>query len=113
MERRFAKHSPYFVQVLPKLELARIRAKFCEVAAQKHLAILDYGTILVGVLGNGSFITGAASDKSSRGDVVLQQLFVHDIDECWNKGFDVFGAGCESFDVAWEGLAGCTLNCLR
>ena len=38
-------------------------------------------------------------------DVVLQQFLVHDVDDCWDESFDVFGVGYESVDILWKILS--------
>jgi hypothetical protein len=32
----------------------------------------------------------------------LQQFLVHDVDDCWDESFDIFGVGYESVDILWK-----------
>lgn len=61
----------------------------------------DLGAVLVRELVQGTLETGAPCLERSGGDVILEQLLVHDIDDGRDQRLDVFGAGDESLDVSY------------
>jgi hypothetical protein len=46
-----------------------------------------------------AFKTRAPSLKSSGRDIILEELFVHDVDDGRDQGFDVLGVGNERVDI--------------
>lgn len=43
--------------------------------------------------------TRAPSLEGSSRDIILEELFVHNVDDRRNEGFDVFGVGNKSVDI--------------
>lgn len=93
---------PDLVQILPELHLAWIRTKLHQISPQEHLSVQNLRTVLVGHLIERAFEGGTACGESTSGDVVLEKFLVDDVNDGGDKSLDVFGAGNESFDVAWE-----------
>jgi hypothetical protein len=49
-----------------------------------------------------SFKTRASSLESTSCDIILKELFIHDIDDRWDEGFDVLGVGNERVDIPFK-----------
>lgn len=96
-------YAPNLVQVLPKLHGAGVRAQLAQVRAQEHLAVQDLRAVLAGRLVERAVEAGGAGGEGARGDVVLQQLAVDDVDDGGDQRLDVLGAGDEGFDVVCDG----------
>lgn len=52
----------------------------------------DLRAVLGGHVVHGALEAGAARGEGAGRDVVLEQLFVDDVDDGWDERFDVFGA---------------------
>lgn len=98
---RLKSHLPDFIEILPKLHLARVRTQLIQVRAQKHLAMQNLRAVLVGDLIEGAFEGCAPGGEGARGNVILEELFVDDVDDGGDERLDVFGVADEGFDITY------------
>lgn len=84
------------------LHLAWVAAQLRQVRTQEHLPVQDLRRVLVEVHVDGAFVGRGPRLERARGDVVLEQLLVDDVDERWDQCLDVLLPGDQGFDVAWE-----------
>lgn len=61
----------------------------------------DLRAVLIGCGVHGALEAGAAGLEGASGNVILQQLFVDNVDDGRDQGLDVFVACLESLDVAF------------
>lgn len=101
-------YAPYFIEVFPKLHPAGIRTQLVKIGAEEHLAMEDLRALLIGLLVHGTLEAGRPRGEGAGGDVVLEELAVHNVDHGGNEGFHVFRPGYEGFDVSCRpGLFSC------
>lgn len=90
---------PDFVEVLPELHLRRVRAQLLEVRPEEHFAMENLGALLVRLRVHGSLKRGTPGLEGARCYVILEQLPVNDVDDCWDERLDIFAAGFERLNV--------------
>lgn len=90
---------PNLIQVLPEFHFSRVRTELVQVAAKKQLPVEDLWAVLGWDFIERTFEAGTSSLESASCNIILKQLFIYDVDDGWNEGFDVFGIGHESADI--------------
>ena len=93
-------NSPDFIQIPPELRLRGIRAELGQVPPEEHLPALDLGTFFIVELLDRSFVGSIPCVESPGRDILFKKFLVDDVDDSGDEGFDVFGAGCQGFDVS-------------
>lgn len=107
----FCVNLPNLVQVPPEIHCGRVLAETRQVPPQEHLASLDFRCLFVEIILVGLGLVDCCSCvEGPRCDVILEKLFIYQVDYCRDQLLDVFVAGQECFDIAWENVSGCGLT---
>jgi hypothetical protein len=98
-DRKEGTHLPYFVQILPKLQLGGVGTQLAEVSAQELLPVEDLGTVLVRLLVYRALEARAPGRKGPRCDIIPEELLVHDVHDSGDECLDILGPGGQCFYV--------------